>query len=258
MSYNSKLEILPEHYHDTKQSILRNGSLLWEQTHGNRINIYADKELAGVMSPNNYLQLTGISSKQFYSFLGNFTRNLYGQIKNNTDLLGLVIEFDGVSRDKNYESWDKLKSRTIFYNVDLKSAYWQIAHKLGYISTKFFLNYIDKDEYKEAKRYCISFLARDNEMKYYDGREIDVVTCNTDCLFQIYENIRYELYKCIAEAMSVTENWVEYNIDGITVVKKDLQKICKELDKMNLLYKVNECVKIDKEEFVIKGNIRKF
>ena len=114
------------------------------------------------------------------------------------------------------------------------------------------------DDYKEAKRYCISFLARDNQMKYYDGRKIDIVTCDTSCLYQIYENIRHELYRCIKEVYSNTTDWIEFNIDGINVLEKDLNLICDKFKELGLSYKINECVKIDKQEYFHKGQIRKF
>ena len=54
------------------------------------------------------------------------------------------------------------------------------------------------------------------------------------------------------------ENWVEYNIDGISVLADDLEKVCLKFNKMNLIYKINECLKIDNEDFYMKEKIRKF
>jgi len=258
MSFNERLEIDIDEYDKTKQQLLNNGSKLWERTFGSRVILYADKEFVGTLIPENNLLLPKLTSKQFYSFLGQFSKNLYQQIKASDKLLDLNIDFDDVSRDKNHEMWSKVKSRTLFYNVDLSSAYWQIAHKLGYISTKFFDKYMFLDEYKEAKRYCISFLARDNQMKYYDGREIDIITCDTSCLYQIYENIRHQLYQYIKEVYSLTTEWIEFNIDGVNILQKDLNLITQKFDELGLIYKVNECVKIDKHEYFHKGQIRKF
>jgi hypothetical protein len=258
MSFNTRLDIDVNEYTKTKEQLLNNGSILWERTFGSRTILYADREFIGTVAPDNNLLLSKIDSKQFYSFLGQFSKNLYSQIKKNDSLLSLSIDFEDVSRDKNQRVWSKIKSRTVFYNVDLSSAYWQIAFKLGYISKKFFDKYMINDDYKEAKRYCISFLARDNQMKYYDGREIDIVTCDTSCLYQIYENIRYELYRCIKEVYSNTTEWIEFNIDGINVLQKDLNIICDKFKELGLSYKINECVKIDKQEYFHKGQIRKF
>lgn len=252
-----RLEILPEHYEPTKEVLLTNGAKVWEQTFGSRRNLYGDGHLFGSIGTGDYLPLSEITKNQFGAFLGQFTKSLYNQIRKNDSLLDLKIEFNDVSRNKNLESWNKLKSREVFYNVDLSSAYWQIAFKLGYISRRMFDSYIDKDAYKEAKRYCISFLARENEMNYYDQREIDNIKCNNDCLYQIYTNIRNELYTCISN-VKPGNDWIEYNIDGISVMAKDLDSVCKKFDEMNLKYKINECAKLDKKEYTLKERIRKF
>ena len=116
-----------------------------------------------------------------------------------------------------------------------------------------------KNEFKEAKRYCISFLSRTNLVTYHDGREISEIECNMDCLIQVYENIRNELYKCIDEVRKNVENWIEYNIDAIAVSEKDLELVCKMFDNMDLTYKIKEYVKIDEYEYVTnKGKIRNF
>jgi hypothetical protein len=259
MIQNFRLEIEPQFYEHTKQVIIENGSKMWEQTFGGRKNLFSDGELCGTIGPGDYLPLKNITRLQFAGFLGAFTRNLYAQIKKNDLLLTLNIEFEGVSRDKNYNSWKKMKNRTVFYNVDLISAYWQIAYRLGYISKKMFDSYLLRDEFKEAKRYCVSFLARENEMHYFDGREIDKIICNNDCLIQVYENIRNELYTCLYNIRKELPDWVEYNIDGLTIMKKDLQKVKQAFNEMQLIYKVNEYIKVDSNEYVNhKGKFRKF
>lgn len=258
--FNKGLEIDDEHYESTKQVLINNGSKVQEHIMGSRRTLLADNEICGYSKVNYNLQMSkDLSSNKFHAFLGSFSKSLYSQIKKNNSLLNLKIEFDGVSRDKNYSAYKKLKQKEIFYNVDLSSAYWQIAYRLGYISEKLFDAYIFRDEYKQAKRYCVSFLARQNEMNYYDGREISTVICDTSCLYQIYENIRHELYRLIAEVKEVTKNnWIEYNIDGITIPKKQLEKVCDKFNELNLIYKINECVKLDNFEYIYNTKIRKF
>jgi hypothetical protein len=95
-------------------------------------------------------------------------------------------------------------------------------------------------------------------MVYYDDREINVIQCDTSVLEAVYTNIRNNLYNTIDELKQSTDNWIDYNIDGISVCKNDLKKICNILDCQNLLYKVNECIKIDNNEYYQKGKIRKF
>lgn len=259
MLFRKTLEIDEANYEHTKGVLIKNGASVSEQTHGSRKILYADQVVCGFSEVNYYIPLSeNITKKQFNSFLGAFTKSLYNQIKKNNDLLSLKIEFDGISRDKNHAAWQKIKSKEVFYNIDLSSAYWQMAFRLNYISKKLYENYIYKDEFKEAKRYCVSFLARENEMSYFDNREINVVKCDTSALDRVYSNIRNHLYNTIDLLKQNSTTWINYNIDGISVSSKELEKICSMLDEMQLIYKVNECIKIDKIEYYQKGKIRKF
>jgi len=259
MVFRKTLEIDELNYEKTKQVLINNGKSVSEQTHGSRKILFADRSICGFSEIDYYIPLSGgISSRQFNAFLGAFTKSLYNQIKKNSNLLNLKIDFDGVSRDKSHESWNLIQDKEVFYNVDLSSAYWQMAYRLNYISKKLYDNYMFKDEYKEAKRYCVSFLSRENEMQYFDNREINIVVCDTSILKQIYENIRHELYNTVENIKQTTEHWLNYNIDGISIPAKDLKNVCDFLDQQNLIYKINECIKIDSFEYYQKGKIRKF
>jgi hypothetical protein len=46
--------------------------------------------------------------------------------------------------------------------------------------------------------------------------------------------------------------------ESISVLEKDVPLICDKLKSLNLKYKINECLKIDKEDYYFKGKIRKF
>jgi len=259
MLLRKTLEIDLDFYEKTKKVLIENGSNVFEHTIGSRKTLFSNNEISGFYSLKNTLPLSdNLNHQRFFVFLSTFNKCLFNQIKNNDSLLFLQIEFHGSSRAKNKETWSSLKTKEIFYNIDLSSAYWQIAYKLGYINEKMFLKYIDNDDYKQAKRYCISFLARENYMIYYDGREIDKVYCDNSVFNNIYTNIRHELYNTIEIIKNKIGDWIEYNIDGISVKSKDLEATKKMLDDQNLRYKVNECFKIDKSEYYFKGKIRKF
>jgi hypothetical protein len=258
--FKKSLEIDQEHYESTKEVLINNGSKVSEHVMGSRKTLLADNQVCGYSKVDYSLQISkDLPSNKFHSFLGSFTKSLYSQIRNNDSLLDLKIEFEDISRDKNHNQYKKLRQREIFYNVDLSSAYWQMAYRLGYISKKIFNAYIFRDEYKEAKRYCISFLARENEMNYFDGREINNIKCETSALYQIYQNVRNELYNVIDQVKKETKNrWIEYNIDGITISSKDLGIVCEKFNELNLIFKVNECMKLDNFEYIYKNKIKKF
>ena len=239
---------------------ISNKSPIREHFIGSRRKLYSrDKLIATTLQREVVpLMIGDITQKQFVSFLGTFSKNLYSQIKKNPELLQLHIEFDKPSRGKNYEIWDDLKEGEYIYNLDLSSAYWQVAHKLGYITTKLFENYIHLDEFKMSKRLCISFLSRRNEMLYHVDGENYKIKCDNTSLRRIYENIRYYLYNIIAEAVNVCENWIEYNIDGITVKSEDVNAIQKYFQDEGLIFKIKECRKLNDLEYVFGNSTRRF
>lgn len=256
----NNLEINQEMYEKTKGVILKNGSKLWEHSKGSRVSLYSNGIKCATTSPGDYLPLNaGLTKQQFASFLAIFKKTLFYQFKKNPSLYDMKYDYHEISRDKNYTVWKQMPIGLEFYIVDLNSAYWQMSHKLGYITKSLFDKFINEDIYKEAKRYCISFLARTDYMKYHDGRVIDKIECNVDCLVQVYENIRNALYISINDAKSNVNDWLEFNIDAVTVKKEDVHIIANSLDEMNLLYKIKKCVKISDFEYMTdKGVIRKF
>jgi hypothetical protein len=206
----------------------------------------------------NKLDLGELKKGQFYSFLGGFNRNLYSRFKHNPDLFSVKINYKGVARSKNYQYWDTLEDGTYFYNIDLSSAYWQIAYRLGYLSDKLFQTYLELDAYKHAKRYCVSFLARKNKMVYTTEEGKIEIACDTSVFKNVYDNIRNELYKTIQEALIGIENYVEYNIDGVTVMKDDVARVKKAFREEGLKFKVTECRKINDKEYLYGNKIRRF
>lgn len=260
MSNISNLEINQEVYNNTKDIIIKNGSSLWEHSKGSRVTLYSNGVMCATTSSGDYLPLNkGLTRQQFASFLAVFKKTLLMQFKKNQELFSLNIKYDGISRDKNYMVWSEMPVGMEFYTIDLNSAYWQMAYKLGYITKPLFSKYVDDVMYKEAKRYCISFLSRQEYMYYHDGREINKVYCNVDCFIQVYDNIRNALYQSIFDARLQVLEWIDYNIDAITVKKEEVHIIANAFDEMKLLYKIKKCIKTGDFEYVNdKGIIRKF
>lgn len=252
--YNS-LELQPEQYDAIRVNQSKNGTSFNEHRYGSRRNLFVKNRLIASTSLTSSIDLGELSNAHFVSFLGAFNRNLYLQINQDQELLNLKIDFKDPSRDKNLKLWNSLPNGTFFYNMDLSSAYWQIAHRLGYIPTKFYEKYQHLEEYKQAKRYCISFLARTNKMEYSDRPSI---SCDISPLQRIYDNIRNELYRCIKYARKGAENWIEYNIDGVSVLAKDIPTVKTNLKDLSLDFKINECLKVSDTEYSYKGKLRKF
>ena len=226
-----------------------NKKVFKEQTHGSRKKLFVYNQLIASHVQSTAVDVGHITRQQFASFLGTFSRGLYKTIVNNEDLLNLHIQFKGFSRNKNHQLWTALPVNQLFYNIDLSSAYWQIAFRLGYITEKHFIKYLSDDRYKSAKRLCISFLARPNKMVYHrpDG-QVTTIHCDMTPLKQVYNNIRNELYTVI-QSISETTEYLEYNIDGITVLPVDLKKVSDYFHSLNLKYKTTICCKLNESSY---------
>jgi hypothetical protein len=252
------LEVTDSHYEQIKVIQLNNKNVIQEHYLGSRKKLYSNNTLIATLSLTDSLYLGGLSNPQFISFLGMFNKQLYARFNSNVELYDISISFSGCARGKNIESWDNMNVGDYFYNIDLKSAYWQMANKLGYISKVMFDRYIHLDSYKQAKRLCISFLARENNMYYLNNSDNYTIGCDTSVLKGVYQNIRNELYNCIESSIQGIENWIEYNIDGVYVSKNELNIVKDKLKGMGLLYKITECRKLNELEYSYGCKIKRF
>ena len=118
--------------------------------------------------------------------------------------------------------------------------------------------YIHSDEYKMAKRLCISFLARQNYMIYYINDKEFQVNCDISVFKKVYENIRYYLYSTITGCINEKLCWLEYNIDGISITANELDYVKKYMNDNDLQYKITECRKVDNTKYLYGSKERKF
>jgi hypothetical protein len=205
---------------------------------------------------------TGLSTKDFIAFISGFKRSLNSQLKKNPSLLELNIAYESSVAKKFHNTYDALLEGENFYNIDLSSAYWQIANRLGYISKKVFERYIFLDEYKHAKRLCISFLGRRREKIIYeviDGTytEKKEVLSNRD--EKIFVNIRHELYTIINDiVMQLGDAVIEYNTDGISVLSYKREQVENYFTELGLIFKVNNCVKRNNIQYLHNTKLRNF
>ena len=196
----------------------------------------------------------------FKVFLSNFTKQLHKQFLKNDALFTLSISPVIPARAKNQDIWSEVKVGEYFYCVDINSAYWQVAFMLGYIKEPFYHKYLRCDEYKQAKRYCISFLARQNKSTYIsNGCVTNHITCDTSLYRVVYENIRHKLYNLVNEMIEAVDNkQIQYNVDAVYVLSENLSTVQNVLKNNNLLHKIIECRKVGENEYTYKGKTRKF
>jgi hypothetical protein len=225
---------------------------------GNR-SLMVDNRLVCITGSGSDLELGSISDRQFVSFLASFKRGLYAQIRKKAELHEMNITFDGLSRSRNIPKWNSLETSTVFWNIDLSSAYWQIGYRLGYLTKSFYDKYIENDDFKQVKRLCFSFLARENVRQYFVGEEKYEIRCDNSFDRRVYDNVRHELYKIISKATEVAGNdCIEYNIDGVTVTENGRKAVERYFRQQKLLFKTNKCVKLPDGKYLLKNKIRKF
>jgi hypothetical protein len=253
-----KFEVENQAYEKIKGVQVSNGNVIREHCIGSRKKLYSFDYLIATTANSSQLELGGITIRQFNAFIGMFNRNVYGNFAKNPDLYYLKIIYKGLSKEKNIELWDSLPEGEVFYNLDLSSAYWQIAHRLGYISDKLFNEYIFQDEFKQVKRYCVSFLARKNYMIYKTVDYEVKIVCDTGVLLQVYSNIRNELYNVIHQVIEKCETWLEYNIDGVLILNDHVQIVKDILTENNLIFKMTRCQKLNEKEYLYGSKPRRF
>jgi len=205
---------------------------------------------------------TGLSTRDFIAFISGFKRSLNNQLKKNPSLLELNIPYESSVAKKFHNTYDALMQGEKFYNVDLSSAYWQIAKRLGYISKKVFERYMAVDEYKHAKRLCISFLGRRREKTIYEVID-GIYTERKEVLSkrdeQIFVNIRHELYTIINNiVVQLGDAVIEYNTDGISVLQYKREQLENYFRDLGLIYKVNICSKQNEIQYLHNTKLRNF
>jgi hypothetical protein len=258
MKAYKKLEVSEEYYKEIINTQFSNGSVVREHIMGNRTKLFSDDMFIATKCYSSSIDKGNLKDSQFFSFFGLFNKQLYNQFKVNTNLFLLDVEFDGVSRNKNYDTWEKLSDGDFFYVIDLKSAYWQIGYKLGYINDNMYHRYMNLDAYKQVKRYAFSFLARNNIMNYYHKGESYSIECDKEFLNKIYSNVRYALYNYINDCVKGLDNYIEYNIDGVVVTNKEVDKVMSYFNENDLKYKLVECRKMNEYEYTYNNFLRNF
>tara|TARA_R110000764_G_scaffold542_8_gene2107 strand:- start:16942 stop:17739 length:798 start_codon:yes stop_codon:yes gene_type:complete len=228
-----------------------------EQFHGARRKLIVyDRTICSHVASAG-IELGLLTKQQFASFLGLFSKQLYKSFILTPELYYLDIKFTGFARNKNYQLYNDLPDGQIFWNVDLSSAYFQIAYRLGYINTKFFDKYMFQDKYKSVKRLCVSFLGRSNKMVYNNEIGNYEINCDTTILRQVYANVRNELYTIIKNISEHTE-YIEYNIDGITILPADKQLVKDYFQSLGLEFASSMCTKISDRQYKQGTQIKNF
>jgi hypothetical protein len=254
-----RLTVSDNEYYRMIEIQLFNKNKFKEHLIGSRKRLIVFGKDIATVKPTTQFDLGMIREIDFITFIARFNKQLYRQFVKNNNLYNINIPFSGMARHKNKKRWLELRNEELFYNVDLNSAYWQIAYRLGYLDEKFYRTYLNRYSHKKAKRYCITFLVRKNEMVYHNGKKIHKITCDNEVFKQMYKNIRHELYNTIHGCLAlIGDDYIEFNIDGISVCKRHLQTIKEYFDSIGLDFKTSLCIKKNASEYVSGSKCRVF
>ena len=254
-----KYELGTDAYKVVVANQIINNSDMLEVKVGARTKLYklgASSKLLCVNKVTNTLNIGSLNGKQFSSFLATFKTNLLKNILEK-NLLDLKVDFSGLSKQHNKDLWTKTPVGQYFFCIDFKSAYWQIANKLGYIDDKLFASYMDLESYKQAKRLCISFLARPISANYH--KRGYSIKCDTGAFCSVYDNIRSCLYNYVAGMVKVAKNeYFMYNTDAIYIMPEKVDAIKQYLFENNITFKTTLCKKISETQFTEGCKIKNF
>ncbi len=259
-------DILTQNYFEykkVKKNLVRGKGLFFELRKGSSCSLHKGSFKVARLGVKNGLDFSPLTKKQFTVFLASFRRHFYSRMRSVEGLIGLrVCVKDGsFIRDKNVSAWNEVSLGSYFYCIDLNSAYWQSAYKLGYISEKMFLNYDSSQvEYKSAKRLCFSFLSRNAKADYYLGSDfLYSVSCEDSEFVFAFDNIRnylqniiYELVRCVGF------EYLEYTIDSVFVRSDKVDVVKAKLRELGLEFKIIQCKKTNDTDYFYGSKLKQF
>lgn len=175
------------------------------------------------------------------------------------DKMSLIIPKFG----RNEEKWQKIEVNGVFYEVDIKKAYYQAAYKLGYITKALWDKNKDRDEVKQALRECVTWLATPRKKEYYNVSGVSeayIIECDTKIYVKVYENIRNILHNSIYDCLESIkwDDFISYTIDSVLVTENDLELVKNTLDQLDWDYKVTKLIKTAKNNYIKNGELRSF
>jgi hypothetical protein len=262
MSYKSftRAEVTKAEYEKILATQKANGTKYREQVSGGRKSLYVGKILVASIVTASSLQLDNVTQKEFVQLLAMFQKNVNKSLLTNDKLFWLSVPYSGYSKAKNKQNWANMPISQAFYSFDISNAYWQFAYRLGYISRSLYEDYAYMDNFKTAKRYCVTFLARNKKMAYTDskGLKYDII-CDSKVYDRVYTNIRNSIYQSVADIREGLEDgWIEFNTDGISVLPEYADEVKQRFKKLGLEFKITLCRKISDYQYQSGSKTKNF
>lgn len=197
--------------------------------------------------------------------------NLFASVKKSVNSYLLKNNFSFQKIQKKYDSsfrnsvlFKTMPTGTKFVYVDVKHCYWRIAFLMGYISPYFYEKILSSPDMKLWRNMALSCIIAPRKVEHFkDGVSMGVISEDTKCYEQVYENIRFfawNLFGRLCFEKIGKENCLGYFTDGIMIFPEDLPKVKTVLARNKLQYRIIDCEKVSNKEFVDldSGDIRKF
>lgn len=160
----------------------------------------------------------------------------------------------------NDEYWLSIAVKENFWCIDIDSCYWQMAHRLGYISRKLYADYMWLEEFKTTKHLALSFLPRPTHKIYYsNGQQSWRIECDSHQWEIMYSNIVTSSYNLIHKLQELTgrDKVILRRADAIYVKQTELEVIKNYLKQQKIEFKMALCIKTSNSEFSMEGVIKK-
>ncbi len=199
-----------------------------------------------------------IPKNEIKIFFSRFKREINEAFKKKPELHDLRIKSNHITSNVNTEKWDNYQVGRAFYHLDIKNGYWQMLHRLGYISTKLYEEYLWDDDFKHLKRLCVTFLARKSHSVFYglgaNGTNHEIY-CDNSMYDNIYKNVRACLTNCLFIGLDmIGDDYFKYAVDGVYLHKDQLVTMKTKLHENGVMYKYTACRKVAENQFIYNLN----
>ncbi len=162
---------------------------------------------------------------------------------------------------KSNLNYCKLKNYKIFHEIDIKEAYFQIMHILGYISDNIYNKFSHFEEYKQAYIYGITWLQSDEIVREYrNGKLIKEYNKFRPEYKIIYNNVRYFINDLTDEAMKICTptGFFKKQVDAIYCDIESSKNVCEFYRDHGIEIKITHLVKYNDTHIIKKGEVKKF
>jgi hypothetical protein len=214
----------------------------------NKITEGSEVKKQPVITSNSNNQTSISKQNKSIQIYSEVRRSFTRYLKNNQWEISTVNNNSG-SHFQNIHLWEMLEIGTNFSYIDIKHAYWQYAHRLGYVSDELY-NKSLKKEFKKDRNKALACLVSIKDCIYYkDGERINNITEWNKPYKTMYDNIRFSVFNDIMELREVIgdDNILQIKIDCIMFLPHCYEQVFEYFRKKKIKHKNRNCKKIMKD-----------